>query len=143
LFFPDLGAAEVMSEIRETVDRVTRSDYWLRDHPPVLDLPLDSTSEAPWIKEPVNLPFDHPGVLTVAEVLQRVSRRDAVVETAPFVCDANFWFPLGQPSLIFGLGDPSWGIHGTNEFLPVNDLIEAAKLFAAITMDWCGVDDVA
>ena len=30
-----------MDEIRQTIDRVTASDYWLRDHPPTLDLPLD------------------------------------------------------------------------------------------------------
>jgi acetylornithine deacetylase/succinyl-diaminopimelate desuccinylase family protein len=141
LFYPDLTAAEVMDEIRATVDRVTAGDYWLREHPPVLDLPLDATSNAPWVKEPVNMPFDHPGVLAIASALECVSGREPVVETSPFVCDANFWFPLGQPSLIFGLGDPRWGIHGTNEFLPVADLIEATKLFAAITMAWCGVDD--
>jgi acetylornithine deacetylase len=141
LFYPDLSAAEVMDEIRATVDRVTESDYWLRDHPPVLDLPLDATSTAPWVKEPVNMPFDHPGVLTIAEALQSISGREATIETSPFVCDANFWFPLGQPSLIFGVGDPSWGIHGTNEFLPVADLIEATKLFAAVTMAWCGVEE--
>lgn len=143
LFYPELTANDVMGEIRATIDRVTASDSWLRDHPPVLDLPLDASSAAPWVKEPVNMPFDHPGVLTIAGVLENVSGRQALVETAPFVCDANFWFPLGQPSLIFGVGDPSWGIHGTNEFLPVADLIEATKLFAAITMAWCGVEDAA
>jgi acetylornithine deacetylase/succinyl-diaminopimelate desuccinylase-like protein len=45
--------------------------------------------------------------------------------------------------LIFGVGDPSWGIHGTNEFLPVADLIEATKLFAGVTMAWCGVAESA
>jgi acetylornithine deacetylase/succinyl-diaminopimelate desuccinylase family protein len=140
LFFPDLDAAEVIAELRATIDRVTAADHWLSEHPPVLDLPLDATSSAPWVKEPVNMPFDHAGVLTIAEVLKSVSRRDAVVETSPFVCDANFWFPQGQPSLIFGVGDPSWGIHGTNEFLPVTDLIEATKLFAAISIAWCGAE---
>jgi acetylornithine deacetylase len=139
LFYPDLTATEIMDEIRATVDRVTESDYWLREHPPILDLPLDSSSNAPWIKESVNLPIDHPGVTTISAVLDRVSGREADVTTAPFVCDANFWYPLGQPSLIFGVGDPSWGIHGTNEFLPVADLIEATKLFAITTMEWCGV----
>jgi acetylornithine deacetylase/succinyl-diaminopimelate desuccinylase family protein len=141
LFYPDLTATEVMAEIRATVDRVTASDYWLRQHPPLLDLPLDSTSNAPWVKEPVNMPLDHPGVTTIASVLALVSGREAEVTTAPFVCDANFWYPLGQPSLIFGVGDPSWGIHGTSEFLPVADLIEATKLFAVTTMEWCGVVD--
>ena len=143
LFFPDLAAGDVMAEIRATVDRVTAGDYWLREHPPLLDLPLESASSAPWVKEPVNMPFDHPGVLTIAEALQSVSSRKLVIETSPFVCDANFWFPLDQPSLIFGVGDPSWGIHGTNEFLPVADLIEATRLFAAVTMAWCGIADDA
>jgi acetylornithine deacetylase len=141
LFYPDLAAGEVIDEIRATVNRVTDGDYWLSSHPPVLDLPLDADSAAPWIKEPVNMPFDHPGVKTIANALRHVSGIEPIVETAPFVCDANFWFPLGQPSLIFGLGDPSWGIHGTNEYLPVADLIEATKLFAAVTMEWCGVDE--
>ncbi len=141
LFYPDLTAEEVMNEIRETIDRVTDGDFWLKNHPPVLDLPLDASSAAPWVKEPVNMPFGHPGVQTIANALQTVSGRDPVVETAPFVCDANFWFPLGQPSLIFGVGDPGWGIHGTNEFVPVADLVEATKLFAAITMEWCGVSE--
>ena len=89
------------------------------------------------------MPFDHPGVAAISEVMSTVSGRNPVVETAPFVCDANFWFPLGQSSLIFGLGDPSWGIHGTNEFLPVADLIEATKVFAGVTMAWCGVEESA
>jgi acetylornithine deacetylase len=141
LFYPDLTADEVMAEIRTTIDRVTAADYWLRDHPPLLDLPLDAASAAPWVKEPVNMPFDHPGVQVISDVMKSVSGRDAVVETAPFVCDANFWFPLGQPSLIFGIGDPSWGTHGADEFLPVEDLIEATKIFAGVTMAWCGVTD--
>jgi acetylornithine deacetylase/succinyl-diaminopimelate desuccinylase family protein len=139
LFYPDLTADEVTAEIRETIDRVTASDPWLREHPPVLDLPLDAESAAPWIKEPVNVSFDDPAVKTIESCLRRVRGGEPVVKTSPFVCDANFWFPKGQKSLVFGVGDPSWGIHGTNEFLPVEDLLLATKLFAATTMEWCGV----
>jgi acetylornithine deacetylase len=105
----------------------------------VLDLPLDSTSDAPWLKEPVNLAHDHPAVLTIKQVVSELTGETPPVTISPFVCDANFWYPLGQDSLVFGLGDPSWGIHGTNEHLPIADLIKATKLFAAITMEWCGV----
>jgi acetylornithine deacetylase len=139
LFNPDLTSAEVMAEIRACLDRVTAGDYWLREHPPVLDLPLDSTSDAPWLKEPVNLAHNHPAVLTIKQVVSELTGETPPVTISPFVCDANFWYPLGQDSLVFGLGDPSWGIHGTNEHLPVADLIKATKLFAAITMEWCGV----
>lgn len=139
LFYPDLTADEVMAEIRATIDRVTESDPWLREHPPVLDLPLDAESAAPWVKEPVNMAFDDPAVLTIMAAHEAVTGQVPVRETSPFVCDANFWFPQGQPSLVYGVGDPSWGIHGTDEHLPVADLITATKTFAAVTLAWCGV----
>ena len=139
LFNPDLNGDDVMAEIRACIDRVTEADYWLREHPPVLDLPLDAASAAPWLKEPVNLSYDHPAVLTITNVVQQLTGETPTVKISPFVCDANFWFPLGQPCLVFGAGDPSWGIHGTNEHLPIADLIKATKLFAAVTMEWCGV----
>lgn len=139
LFNPDLTGDDVMAEIRATIDRVTQGDYWLREHPPALDLPLDAESSAPWIKESVNLPHDHPGVVAIQHAMEQVTGERPAPTISPFVCDANFWFPLGQPCLVFGVGDPSWGIHGTNEFLPIDDLIKATKVFAAVTMEWCGV----
>ena len=139
LFNPDLTGEEVMAEIRATIDRVTQGDYWLREHPPVLDLPLDAESAAPWIKEPVNLSHDHPIIATIQAASEAAIGQNPDVTISPFVCDANFWYPLGQDCLIWGIGDPSWGIHGTNERLPVADLINGTKAFAAATMAWCGV----
>ena len=139
LFNPDLTGEEVMAEIRATIDRVTEGDYWLREHPPLLDLPLDASSDAPWIKEPVNLAHDHPVIATIIAASEATLRRTPPVTISPFVCDANFWYPLGQNCLIWGIGDPSWGIHGTNERIPVADLVSGAKAFAAATMGWCGV----
>ena len=139
LFNPDLTGDEVMAEIRAAIDRVTEGDYWLREHPPVLDLPLDASSAAPWIKEPVNLAHDHPIIDTIRSASEAAIGQAPQVTISPFVCDANFWFPLGQDCLIWGIGDPSWGIHGTNERLPVADLINGTKAFAAATMAWCGV----
>lgn len=141
LFYPHLSSAEVIAELRRTIDRVTAADDWLRAHPPTLEVPLDPESDAPWVKEPVDLPHDHPAIQTISEAMRTVTGQTPPVETSPFVCDANFWFPLGQPCLVFGVGDPSWGIHGTDEHLPISDLIQATKVFAAVTMAWCGVDD--
>ena len=134
LFYPDLSVAEVSDEIRATIDRVTAGDAWLRDHPPTLEIPFGHIP-----KEPVNMPFDHPGVQTILDAATAVTGETPACMTSPFVCDANYWFPRGQPSLVFGCGDTSWGVHGTDEFLPVADLLKAVKIFAAVTMAWCGV----
>lgn len=143
LFNPDLTAAEVMAEIRACLARVTDADYWLREHPPILDLPLDAGSDAPWLKEPVNLAHDHPVIGAISAAMAHVTGETPPVTISPFVCDANFWFPRGQDCLVFGVGDPSWGIHGANEFIPVADLIRATKVFAVTTMEWCGVAGAA
>jgi acetylornithine deacetylase len=140
LFNPELTGEAVMAEIRSAIDRVTEGDYWLREHPPLLDLPLDRASAAPWIKEPVNLPWDHPIIGTIQTAATAALGQTPDVSLSPFVCDANFWFPLGQECLVYGIGDPAWGIHGTNERLPVEDLIKGVKAFAAVTMEWCGVE---
>lgn len=135
LFYPHLHASDVIAEVRAAYDRVTESDAWLREHPPVLDIPYGHP-----MKEPVNLPFDHPGVETIAEAMRALGVDDTQRAVSPFVCDANYWMAQDQPSLIFGPGSPNCGIHGTNEFIPVADLIKAVKAFAAVTMLWCGIE---
>jgi len=134
LFYPDVPAAEAIAEIRAAYDRVTVADSWLRDHPPTLDIPFGHP-----LKEPVNLPFDHPGVETIAAAMAAIGEADPARGVAPFVCDANYWSAEGQPSIVFGPGDPSWGIHGTDEHLPVADLLRAVRAFAAVSVAWCGV----
>jgi acetylornithine deacetylase/succinyl-diaminopimelate desuccinylase-like protein len=94
------------------------------------------------MKEPVNLPWDHPGVLAIQEATRAVTGQAATVATSPFVCDANYWHALDQPSLVFGCGDPSWGIHGVDEHLPIADLLLAVKLFAAVSIGWCGLAEI-
>ncbi len=134
LFYPDVNAQDVIAEVRAAYDRVTESDAWLREHPPTLDIPFGHP-----MKEPVNVPFDHPGVETVSTAMQAIGETDPPRQVSPFVCDANYWVAEGQASLVFGPGDPSWGIHGTDEHIPVADLIKAVKAFAATTMLWCGI----
>jgi len=85
------------------------------------------------------LPHDHPVIEAIQKAMMSVIGSPSPVTISPFVCDANFWFPLGQDCLIWGIGDPSWGIHGADERIPVADLIAGTKAFAAATMRWCGV----
>jgi acetylornithine deacetylase len=134
LFYPHLRASEVIAEVQQTIDRVTAGDYWLREHPPTLEIPFGHPH-----KEAINMPVDHPGVEAIAVAMEAVTGTRASVGVAPFVCDANYWFGRGQPSLVFSCGAITGGVHGANEYYAVNDLIQSTKAFAAITMEWCGI----
>ena len=134
LFYPDLDPEAVIGEVRDAYARVTAGDAWLRAHPPMLEIPFGHP-----MKAPVNLPFDHPGVEAIDGALRALGEAPPTRAVAPFVCDANYWADRGQPCLVFGPGDPSWGIHGIDEHLPVADLLRAVRAFAAVTIAWCGV----
>ena len=134
LFYPDLSAAEVIAEVKAMIDRVTAGDTWLREHPPVLDIPFGHPH-----KEAINMPADHAGIGAISDAMRAVTGQTPELGVAPFVCDANYWFAAGQPSLVFGCGEVSGGVHGANEHIAVADIVKATKVFAALSMEWCGV----
>lgn len=137
LFNPGLTSEEVIAEVREVVEGVAKRDYWLRQG----NLQL----EIPWfgqLKEAVDVPVDHPGNQAIIRAFQAVRGQEPTIACSPFVCDANFWFAKGQPVVVFGPGDLSMGVHGVNEHVPVQDVLDAARTFALMAIDWCGVASV-
>lgn len=134
LFNPDLSSDEVISEIKAAVDRVTQGDYWLKEHPPTLEIP--------WyiqLKEPVNVSPNHPGCKALAGAHKRIKGVDPTITCGTCTTDANYWFPQGQDTVIYGPGDITMGCHGANEYLPVDQLIEASKIMAIMMIDWCEI----
>jgi acetylornithine deacetylase len=33
------------------------------------------------------------------------------------------------------------GVHGVNEYVPIDEVIECAKAYAAMAINWCGVEE--
>ena len=130
---PGRGCEEVMAEIGRVVDAVETADSWLRVHPPAIDYPVIHMAI-----EPLDLPLNHPGVGAVARAFREALGREPELGCFPGPCDANIMAAAGQPALIFGPGDLSYGAHGTDEFVPVRDVVEACKVYAGLIVDWCG-----
>jgi acetylornithine deacetylase len=133
-FQPGRTAAQVTKELRDLLDSVAKTDYWLRENPPELEVPWQGL-----LKEAGEVPADHPGCLTLSSVFRALNGVAPMVRFAPFVGDANFWTPMGQPTVVYGPGDLTMGAHGANEYLPVADLMAVTKVLAAFMVDWCGV----
>ena len=52
------------------------------------------------------------------------------------VCDAAHYAGAGAAGVIYGpTGD---GLHGFDEFVTIESLVEATKVIAAATIDFCG-----
>src|SRR5581483_11605539 len=138
LFNPSLHFTEVVAEFRRAIDGVTQSDYWLREHPPLLTVPyiLDN-------KEPVNLPPDHPGCQALLRAFREVVGGEPRVTCTSGTTDGNYVFARGQNIITFGPGPTDAGVHGPNEYVEIGKLVQATKVLALMALDWCGVDSVS
>lgn len=133
LHHPDRSNDEVVDEIRRAVERACASDPWLRDHQPTIDWKL---VWPPYVTSP-----GHRIVETVINAHQEVlGGHDANAIQGGFfgVCDITWLERGGVPGIIYGPGVAKTA-HAENEYVPIHQMITAAKTYALAAMDYCGV----
>jgi acetylornithine deacetylase len=125
----ELAAARRLLE--ETVARAAQADPWLRGHPPRVEW---------WGGQfaPASIPADHPLVETVCDAYHDASGRDARVAGMTYGADMRLLVNEGgTPAVLFGPGDVRQA-HRTDEYVPVSDLVAAARTLALTTLRFCG-----
>jgi len=131
LYNPSETAEEVRKEVEECIHNASQNDLWLRDNPPT-----------------VYWDFDWPAFVTPSEEPICVTVQDAVREIVPeggelhpffAVCDACFIQDKGIPVVAMG---PGQGLvcHTADERISIDQLVEAAKIYALAIANWCGIE---
>ena len=128
------GDSGKLGQIRAVIEGVTQTDSGCAEHPPIIDYPVIHR-----VLDPVNLPLDHETVTALkARVPDRAWWRAGTgMSLGP--CDANIMAGEGETTIIFGPGDLAYGAHGTSEFVPVEQVVDACAVYAHLIIDWCGV----
>lgn len=126
-----LTVDQIKEEIERDINAVASTDSWLREHPPILRMPILQTWKG------FSTDSAHSGVEMLRDVYQRCLGRDAVTTEARFVCDATYISEQGIPCVVFGPGSVENGCHGANEFCSIDSLLETAKIYASAIIDWC------
>ncbi|MCU4802462.1 ArgE/DapE family deacylase [Halobacteria archaeon HArc-gm2] len=124
--------AEIRRLVEETVQAAAAGDQWLEAHPPTVEW-------FGWRGSSARVAPDEAIVETVQSVVSdgfdhepRAIGFPGGIDTRFFVNDAD------TPALCFGPG--AHNIHGTDEYLPVDELEQAIASLALIAMAWCGYD---
>lgn len=129
MFDPKATVEEIRDQIINAIDSVADSDHWLRDHRPTYSHPFPP-------KVPINIPRSSPFVQTVGRSYADITSKEPCYASGPFVGDANYLYEKGIPSLYFGPGEIGVA-HGTNEYIDVTEVFDAAKIYAAMILNWC------
>jgi acetylornithine deacetylase len=117
------------AELEAVVAEACRDDDWLSAHPPewtwLMDYPPGEIDPA-------------AGVVAAARTAARAVGREARLAGLDSGYDCALLAALyGIPSPAFGPGDIAQA-HTTDESIAIDDLVEAARAYARLLVDWCG-----
>jgi acetylornithine deacetylase len=127
---PAEDPGEVREQVERTVKKAAENDEWLRQHPP--EVVWQEKYVIPWEQDP-NDPF----VLAFKSSADRTLKSDFDTIGVTWGLDTRLAPFFDMPALTFG---PNGGnIHGVNEYVDIDSLLDCTKVLAAFIIDWCGV----
>ena len=133
-YHPEEDPEDVKREIEQHIARAASMDVWLREHPPVVEWKMN------W---PANTP--EAGEITAATcAAHERSAAGTRFEGPAVVCgfaaveDASWLTIGGTPAISYGPGDLRVA-HADDEYVLIDEVLCAARTYALLAMDWCGV----
>ncbi len=122
---------EVIGELVETIDRVAEEDEWLSDHPPELE--FFGLQADPHEVDPSEVLLQ-----TAMKNAEWVTGRNGVFYGGSAGNDTRYYkryYDIPATSV----GPEATDIHGADEFVTVDSLLETSKTIADTVIDYCGV----
>lgn len=127
---PGESMESVRQQLTDAVNKVNKTDAWLREHPARVDF-----FGPQWVPNEVSA--DHYFVKTVVQEFNNVFNKSPLIEASPWGTDAGLLGQVGKiPALVIGPGTTKMA-HYPNEYIGIQDLVGCAKLFSRILISWC------
>ena len=131
---PEVDENELWNEMKATVDSLKHTSDWIKEHPPKMNW------KDVWDWPPFKLDVEHPGCQTLGNSVEEITGNTAVFSGFKPTCDNTYiQMECGVDTISFGPGDISMGAHGPDEYLPLDQFMTAAKIYADMIIRWCGI----
>ena len=132
---PGESSAEVKAEFVKFVTETAAARHpWFREHPPEILF-------TGYFAEPSEIPTDSPIVQELCRSFQAEMGRAPTISGRQGAADIRHMNMYGDtPTVIFGPGKTEQ-MHANNEWVEVQDYLDAIRILAGTIMDWCGVEE--
>jgi acetylornithine deacetylase len=128
---PEEAVAAAKEDLEQALQALAAQDSWFALHPPQLEF-----FGAQWL--PNSVATNHPFVEVLEAKYREVLNADLRIEASPWGTDAGILGTVGGiPAIVIGPGETSVA-HYPNEYIELEAVVQAARLFALTIMDWCG-----
>jgi acetylornithine deacetylase len=122
---------KVEEQLVEQIMLMAQADPWLRHHPPEI------TTEGGYVAAGAEIPTDHPIMEALKASFMDATGRQPTISGRMGAADTRFLIRTGAtPTAIFGPGVTAQ-MHAMNEFVPVDNLLDATKVLALAILRWC------
>jgi acetylornithine deacetylase len=128
-FIPPQTMAEVRREVEERIAATAQADPWLREHPPAVEW-------FGWQAEPWRQDDADPFIQTLQAATAEVTGERPPIASSTAGLDARFAGHFGIPAACIGARGAN--IHGTDEYVEVESVVETVRIIAATIVRWCG-----
>ena len=130
---PGEDSAAIKQGFKEHILDFSRSDDWLKDHPPEIRF-------KGYFAEPSEISVTEPIVEAVQKNFTEVTGAKPVISGRMGAADTRFLNQYGDtPTVIFGPGLTAQ-MHAMNEWVKEDDVITATQILALTILDWCGYE---
>ena len=129
-YIPGEDVDEVKEQVRQTVNDAAQRDEWLSKHPPEVvwfGMKMDA-----WEQDP-NAPF----VLAFKSCADKVLGSNTGIAGVTWGMDTRLAQYFNMPVLSFGPNGEN--LHGVNEYVDLDSVIDCTKALASFIIEWCGI----
>ena len=120
---------QVVSEFMDVVDRVTKSDPWLEEHPPKVTIYQAGGG--------FEMEEASPLVDSFKSAYKAARGKDVKVVGSPAGCDSRLWRNIaGCPTIQFGPGNLS-ECHGIDEWVSIDSYLQSVLIYAELILNFC------
>jgi acetylornithine deacetylase len=131
---PEEEIEDVKIQLTNCIHIASADDEWLKEHPAKPEF-----FGGQWI--PNAIEANHPVVNLTKEKFEEVYKRPIKIEASPWGTDGGILGKVGNtPTIVIGPGETKMA-HYPNEFIDLQEVILAAKLFANMILEWCEVSE--
>ena len=127
-FVPGETEETVKKEIEERIAAVAAKDEWFKTQPPELE--WFGWHANPWIQDPAD-----PFIQLMIEAGNSVLGDAPPIVGKPAGLDTRFCAEFGISACAFG--PQGAGIHGIDEYVELDTVVQTAKVAAIVALDWC------
>lgn len=129
-FVPGETRDQIRAMVEEVVARAAAGDPWLQEHPPQVEWFAWQTE--PWQQDPA-----HPFVQALQSAADEVAGRPVEMIGRASGLDSRFAPDFGMAAAC--TGPQGANIHGIDEYVELDSVIDTTKVVGLTMLKWCGV----